>query len=499
MWLDVAIAMSCGGGGLVCGWVMHALGGFGNHSLVHKAAAAITNDELPDARDQERVLEVADRLKAYASNMAADVDAHQTKVLEVNNSLLEGQDSSPEAVMEAVNQLIEANEQMQSQLQEAQNRIHEQTVQIESAERRAHTDALTRVPNRGAFDQHLAERHQLGPERAGTLALLDVDHFKKFNDVYGHRAGDEVLKVVANMLQVRLQSFGLVSRYGGEEFAIILDDCRLEEASQYLEAARVAIGERDILFEDKRLRVNASMGVAELTQDESIEQWLQRADDGLYHSKESGRDCAHRMEGSEPIRIALQGEFAGSASQSSGSDGSESKSMPEMPELEANQESDRPDPDPSGLAYLPDRDVLGGEFEEIRERVGESVAIFVMAIRFASPPSESTARSMLQIVRANLRSVDRVGYEDDSTVLICMPSVDENTAIAKGKQICRSASTILQASGKTSTRSVTVGVTESHTREDFSNVVSRVVSLANQCYELGEDCLCGPSEPVTTG
>ena len=152
MWLDLAIAMSCGGGGLVCGWIMHAIGGFGNDTLVKQAAASINQGEVQGDSASERIAEVADRLKSCAVSMAADVDAHQTKVQAVNDSLIESGETSPEAAFHAVNQLISANEAMQTQLQQAQDQIHEQAAQLESAEHRAHTDALTRVPNRGAFD-----------------------------------------------------------------------------------------------------------------------------------------------------------------------------------------------------------------------------------------------------------------------------------------------------------------------------------------------------------
>ncbi len=315
MWLDLAIALSCSGGGLVCGWIMHAIGGFGNHTLVKQAAASINQGQTQYHLTDARVVEVAERLRSYAVSMAADVDAHQTKVQAVNDSLIESGETSPETALNAVNQLIAANEAMQTQLQQAQDQIHEQAVKIESAEQRAQTDALTRVPNRGAFDAHLEYRYSLGPGKAGTLALLDVDHFKKFNDVYGHRAGDEVLRVVAQLLHARLQGYGLVARYGGEEFVVVLDGYSVEQAKDLIEAARIAIGEREIHFEDKRLRVSASGGVAELAEGETTEQWLQRADDAMYQSKKRGRDCAHWMDGTNAVRIEL-GKPIGSASSS---------------------------------------------------------------------------------------------------------------------------------------------------------------------------------------
>ena len=133
--------------------------------------------------------------------------------------------------------------------------------------------------------------------------MLDVDLFKQFNDVYGHRAGDELLRVVANVLHSHLQPYGLVARFGGEEFAIILDECPLSEAALKIEQARIAIGKLVIEFEGQTLKVAASAGVARLIEDETVESWLQRTDDALYYSKAQGRNCAHWMQGEKPTLV----------------------------------------------------------------------------------------------------------------------------------------------------------------------------------------------------
>ena len=286
MWLDVAIAMSCGSAGLVCGWILHAIGGLGHCPVEGQVQAG---DDATDGfldPSVEQISEVANRLQGYARSMAADVDAHQTKMQAVNHELADNRVASQQVVIRAVNDLIAANERMQSQLKEAQNRIHEQSLQIESAERRAQTDALTRLPNRGAFNDHMEARAALGPGHAGTLALLDVDCFKKFNDIHGHQAGDEVLRTVASILHSRLQSHGLVARFGGEEFAIVLDGTPVEQATVVVEQARIAIGQREVLFENHPLRVSASIGLAELEPCQSIADWIQQADEALYRSKD---------------------------------------------------------------------------------------------------------------------------------------------------------------------------------------------------------------------
>lgn len=546
IWLDFLIALSCGGAGLACGWVMHAMDGIsgqasGTLAPQSKPKPAIDPAEVDDVENQrERVSEAAQHLKSYAYAMAADVDAHQSKVQAVNNSLIEieNAESSPEVVSEAIHQLIEANEEMQSQLQRAQDQIHEQALQIESAEKRAETDALTRVPNRGAFDRHFAQRHELGSGVSSTLAMLDVDHFKKFNDVYGHRAGDEVLRIVAGMLHSRLNERGIVARFGGEEFAVVLDDCDIHQASQFVEEARHAISQREIQFEGKRLRVTASVGLAQLSLDcsedgdssqcETLEQWMQRSDDGLYHSKEAGRDCGHWMDGEEPVKIELGKASNLENTPVSKTDVSPATSnnvgeVPEVPQGEADQSKPDPangdnaelagdqasqeatdeeavkaaEPTSGPFASLPNRKAMAEEFGEMQERAGASVTTFFMAIRCHTETNPSAMRSLLQVVRATLRNVDRLGYQDQSTLLVCMPSVDQETARVRGEQICRSAGSIGLSNDEGEDRAISIGVAEIGADEGFDQVVDRSVSMADQGRSPDSDVVIIDSEPAT--
>ena len=116
-------------------------------------------------------------------------------------------------LVQAVEKLVQANEKMQQQLGDAQSQIREQTQAIQSAEEMALTDALTGISNRRAFDLHLGGRAELAVEdHPNTLMILDIDHFKKFNDTYGHQIGDEVLKLVANHLDSGFIDLAKVAR-----------------------------------------------------------------------------------------------------------------------------------------------------------------------------------------------------------------------------------------------------------------------------------------------
>ena len=472
MWFDVAITLSCAGCGLVCGWIMCAVTGFDTdhyHETIEKRGMQGEGEEL----SAEQLSQVAERLREFATTMVENVDAHQNRVKEVSEELQEAGDASSEVVFAAVSQLIQSNESMQNQLQSAKDRIQQQTMQIESAERRAETDALTQVPNRRAFDAYLKRRHAEGPGAAGTLALLDVDLFKQFNDVYGHRAGDEVLRVVANVLHSHLQPYGLVARFGGEEFAIILDECPISEAAMKIEQARTAIGQLVIEFEGQPLRVAASAGVATLIEDETVESWLQRTDDALYYSKGQGRNCAHRMQGKKPTLIELSpdevsvpnAEMLSLGDSESDEEGSETAILRT---IEGN----------GVFASLANRTSLEKSFNDIRSRTQESVSVHLMVVMCAPGLGNSSIRSILQVVRMPLRSVDRIGAIDDSTLLVCMPSADAELARQRGGQICHSIMSLGIKTLDDQVDPVRVGLAEATPGEDFNRIVSRALQEA---------------------
>jgi len=155
--------------------------------------------------------------------------------------------------------------------------------------RRAVTDPLTGAYNRARFDERLAEeldrvdRHKTSL----TLILLDIDHFKKVNDTYGHPAGDHVLTELATIVRERLRSIDLFARWGGEEFAVLAPDTDDEGANHLAEKIRFAVEQHDF---GEVGRVTVSMGVAGYRSGESAGQLLRRVDIALYQAKEAGRN-----------------------------------------------------------------------------------------------------------------------------------------------------------------------------------------------------------------
>jgi len=166
----------------------------------------------------------------------------------------------------------------------------------EEVQRLMSYDALTGVHNKRYFDEHL--RVALSAAQTGPVSLLvlDIDHFKKVNDTYGHMAGDAVLCSTANVVKSSVPPEYLFARVGGEEFAILCPNTPLAQAKQCAERIRVAVAENMPTFEEKRLPVTASLGVAEFQagSEEAPEALYGRADEKLYQAKGMGRNrvCA---------------------------------------------------------------------------------------------------------------------------------------------------------------------------------------------------------------
>lgn len=154
----------------------------------------------------------------------------------------------------------------------------------------ASTDHLTGLYNRNKFLELYISSYKTMVERDNSMSLviIDIDHFKKINDAYGHNVGDDVLIKISQELQKTLRNIDIVCRWGGEEFVILLPATDIDNALFLAEKLRVHIEELDI---DKIGRVTASFGITKINKDDDIKSVVERADRALYEAKASGRNC----------------------------------------------------------------------------------------------------------------------------------------------------------------------------------------------------------------
>ncbi|SPO52595.1 DeoR family transcriptional regulator [Pseudomonas sp. JV551A1] len=163
---------------------------------------------------------------------------------------------------------------------------------LEEQRQKALLDPLTGLPNRAAWSERV-EREMLEWQAHGghlAMAILDLDHFKRINDSYGHLAGDKVLKIVADQLRKRLRSGDFIARFGGEEFVLLLPQTSPAAAAQIAEVLRATVEACPFHFKGERVVITTSIGLGAFRPGERGDQVLKRADAALYRAKESGRN-----------------------------------------------------------------------------------------------------------------------------------------------------------------------------------------------------------------
>lgn len=184
------------------------------------------------------------------------------------------------------------NDQMRSRIVELETEAKRLHSQLQDEQRLSTIDALTKIPNRLAYEKRIEEElHRW--RRFGQpicLAVWDVDRFKTINDTYGHRAGDRVLRAVAECFAGKVRSTDFVARYGGEEFVMILPGTQLDDAARFSERLRSAIAEIGFHFRGTPVSITVSSGVTALRADDTTEAVFDRADKAMYRAKETGRN-----------------------------------------------------------------------------------------------------------------------------------------------------------------------------------------------------------------
>lgn len=171
------------------------------------------------------------------------------------------------------------------------------------------SDALTGIANRKYFDIHLwtSVLHAMENSMPLSLVLVDIDHLKTFSDNYGHQTGDDVLRLVAHTLASNIKSRDNATRYGGEEFDVILPNTFLETGRILAEKIRTGIAGKRVRKKqtgEELSSITTSLGIAQYRPAEALDDFIQRADDGLYQAKRTGQN-----------KVIIETELANSAAE----------------------------------------------------------------------------------------------------------------------------------------------------------------------------------------
>jgi len=287
--------------------------------IIRKLDDAIAEDKLLDAETAESLYMQLfyneslmnehiriDLLSTVAQVIGALIDiAGKTKIssnkLEKHiESLAKSTDAcdvlkSVSKIMDETRRFVTDSRQLELDLNTSINDVSKLKEELATARREARTDSLTKLNNRGCFDQKITQLTAFHNDEGidYCIIFIDIDYFKKINDEHGHLVGDKVLSSLAQILKSKVRGSDFTARYGGEEFVILLPDTRITNAFSVAENIRSTIEKNKLTLRKSGISlgsITASFGVAGHRKDESVEDVVSRCDAALYRAKKLGRN-----------------------------------------------------------------------------------------------------------------------------------------------------------------------------------------------------------------
>ena len=276
-------------------------------AITEEVSEGLAATYLPKARLNEHIRDAGDLLNRELASIAEAIqkakrsNEHYGQTLAgAGKSLDDDLDASAlkvtiESLSTATRRVQRENATLEKKLADSAAEVTRLKEHLEQVRRDATTDALTNLANRKAFDEELGRACAEAAEKGEplSLAVIDIDHFKNFNDTWGHQTGDQVIRYVSSVIGRMAPPPRFAARYGGEEFAMIFPRERGAEVIETLEEIRVEVSSRILKRRSTNEDLGAvtvSAGFAELLTGESVEALLERADAALYASKRTGRN-----------------------------------------------------------------------------------------------------------------------------------------------------------------------------------------------------------------
>lgn len=269
--------------------------------------SALYDEYLSPQTDASRVQETGLRIEKELGEVLAVLatatgDAEQFQTALQSNLAELASDQGLDMIKTVIRSLVDeagkiqtSNLELRRQLEASTSEIVNLRENLADMRREVLTDSLTQIANRKMLDLTLKQEIEMAAAQGSALAVVmtDIDHFKKFNDTFGHQVGDQVLRLVAKILQKNVRDGELAARYGGEEFALVLPGCSLEEARSICDRIRQIVSTRQL-----RDRTNGksmgtitlSLGVSAYRAGDTADGLVERADACLYEAKRSGRN-----------------------------------------------------------------------------------------------------------------------------------------------------------------------------------------------------------------
>lgn len=269
------------------------------HKLYKRYLSETARDEaVKKISDQVQmaITEIASMLssvKSATSDYGDSLDDVTTRIEKAET--LEDLGAVVSTIVQDTRKMVEKNQELELQLVNSSNQVVELRRNLDNVRKEAMTDGLTGLSNRKAFDKQIRDCIEESEENSSSLVLmmLDIDHFKAFNDTFGHQVGDQVLRLVARTLTDNVKGRDIAARYGGEEFAIILPETGIQAGVKVADTLRRMVETKEVVNKTNHEtlgRITLSIGIAQYKRGESISEFIERADTALYQAKRNGRN-----------------------------------------------------------------------------------------------------------------------------------------------------------------------------------------------------------------
>lgn len=226
-------------------------------------------------------------------NTVQDIGQLKTVVESNIDSIRDGVESFVHRANERHDATQVRNEKLSAKILQMEQETKQLNQKLAENRKKLLYDTLTGVHSRLAYDEKIAQEFSRWKRYGSTFsyAILDIDHFKKVNDEYGHNAGDKALKIIAQLMQKQIRKSDTLCRIGGEEFVLLLTNTTTAQAEPLLAKLRTEVAESSFHFKQKRIQLTLSAGITESRMDDNVQSMYERADAALYRAKNAGRNC----------------------------------------------------------------------------------------------------------------------------------------------------------------------------------------------------------------
>jgi diguanylate cyclase (GGDEF)-like protein len=388
---------------------------------------------------------VLSSLEQLAAQLVQDVEGHGRRLQHISSDIQDESNQSLASVTGAVTQILDATEDIQRRVATTEKRIAHEAGTVKMQAILSHTDLLTSLPNRRAFEAEL-ERAATRPKNRAlcTVVFVDLDKFARVNTEYGHEGGDVVLRQAAGIIKAMLRGKDLVARYGGDSFALLLSETTLHDALPMAERIRKLLEKKQFSQGSRPLHITASLGIAQLNQQEMVEADVTRVEAALDKARNGGGNICYRHDGQSCFPV------------SSAFHAAENEARPESISLASIwRDSTNPQPATTSDATSQPAAAPKGEEEPVLsgrslfasnlnrrlaewKRGGNAVSVAVMQVdqmlelvsRFGEQGEGFLRQVMGRLLEAATRDMDERCEFEDGLFALLLPATDEANALA---------------------------------------------------------------------